>query len=109
LMAAADVVVQPSRNEGLSITVLEAMAAGRPVVASDVGGTRESVADGVTGVLVPPGRPDALAAALDALLRDPRRRAALGAAARARAVASFSAQAMAAATSAVYEELLGPG
>ena len=109
LMAAADVVVQPSRNEGLSITVLEAMAAGRPVVASDVGGTRESVADGVTGVLVPPGRPDALAAALDALLRDPQRRAALGAAARARAVASFSAQAMAAATSAVYEELLGPG
>ena len=106
LLAASDVFVQPSRNEGLSIAVLEAMAVGCPVVATDAGGTRESIEDGVTGVLVPPGDAGALAAALTAALEDPARRAAFGAAGAARVRASFSAAAMTTGTTAIYDELL---
>lgn len=79
---AADVVVNPSYTEGLPTTVLWAAACGRAVVATDVGGTPEVVADGVSGVLVRPRDVDGLRAALDALAVDPERRAALGAAAR---------------------------
>ena len=70
LLARADVVVSPSLSEGLSNAVMEAMAAGRPVVATAVGGTPELLADG-RGVLVPPGDPGALADALGAVLTDP--------------------------------------
>jgi glycosyltransferase involved in cell wall biosynthesis len=78
--------VMPSLvRETFGIAALEAMAAGRPVVASDVGGLRELVVDGETGLVVPPGDPDALRSAIAALERDPARREALGEAGKARA------------------------
>jgi glycosyltransferase involved in cell wall biosynthesis len=89
LLAAAGVFVLSSRSEGLPISVLEAMAAGLPVVASDVGGLREQVVDGETGLLVPAGDPERLADALRSLLDDAPRRAAMGAAGRARAEELF--------------------
>ena len=77
LLAAIDVYVQPSVNEGLSLSILEAMAAGKAVVATRVGGTGEVIADGETGVLVPPGSSAALAAAILRLLADPDAREAI--------------------------------
>jgi glycosyltransferase involved in cell wall biosynthesis len=85
-LAAADVVVLPSRTEGLPAVAIEAGLVGLPVVATDVGGTSEIVVDGVTGVLVPPGDPEALAAGLDRALAAGER---LGAAARERCLARF--------------------
>jgi glycosyltransferase involved in cell wall biosynthesis len=78
---AADVVVTPSRWDGLSLALLEAMASGAPIVASDVNGS-ESLGD--AGVIVPPDDPPALAHAIDEVLRDPSGRLRLGASARAR-------------------------
>ncbi len=69
-LQAADVYCQPSRSEGLPLAVMEAMNAGLPVVATRVGGLPEAVVDGTTGLLVPPDDPAALAAALEAVLRD---------------------------------------
>ena len=89
LLADSDVFVLSSRSEGLPVSVLEAMAAELPVVASDVGGLAELVIDGETGMLVPSGDPAALARALGRLLDDRELRQKLGAAGRARAEASF--------------------
>ncbi|NMO92389.1 glycosyltransferase [Actinomycetospora sp. TBRC 11914] len=83
-LAAADVVVLPSRWEGLSLALLEALATGRPVVASRVPGLADAVGEG-TGALVPPEDEAALASAVVARLHDPRRRVAEGAAAAAHA------------------------
>jgi glycosyltransferase involved in cell wall biosynthesis len=94
LLAAADVFVLPSFVEGLPLTVLEAMAAARPVVASRAGGTPEAVVDGETGVLVPPGDVEALAGALDELLADPERARRLGEAGKRRVEERFSVDAM---------------
>lgn len=66
-----DISVLPSSSEGFPNAVVEAMAAGKPVVATDVGGVREAVVDGEVGKLVPPGDPVALAAGLEALLSNP--------------------------------------
>ena len=68
--AALDVAVLPSYREAQGLSILEAMALSRPVVASDVGGIPEMIEDGVTGLLVPPHDPDALAAAIVRLLTD---------------------------------------
>lgn len=105
--SAADLVVLPSRSEGLPTAACEAAASGRPLVATAVGGTPEIVADGETGLLVPSEDPAALAAAIGALMDDPTRRAALGAAARMRAEERFTWQANARAMDAIYRELAG--
>jgi glycosyltransferase involved in cell wall biosynthesis len=83
LLAAADAFVLPSRSEAFPNGALEAMAAGLPVVASAVGGLLDLLEDGRTGLLVPPGDPEALAAALRSLIDAPERAAAIGRAARA--------------------------
>lgn len=105
ILAAADVFVLPSFQEGLPLAVLEAMAAGLPVVATAVGGTPEAVVDGQTGRLVPAGDEVALATALAPYLADPALAQAAGAAGRQRLLAHFTAKAMAEATRKVYEEL----
>jgi glycosyltransferase involved in cell wall biosynthesis len=109
LLAACDVFVLPTRNEALGVSVLEAMAAGRPVVATDVGGVPEAVRHGETGLIVPPENPTALAAAIAELIADPSRAARYGAAGHARALARFSPAPMAAAVEDVYERVLDRG
>ena len=89
LLAAADVFALASSSEGMPVSVLEAMAAGLPVVASRVGGLAEQVVEGETGVLVEPGDPEDLARALDRLVADIELRRRLGAAGRARAEQAF--------------------
>jgi glycosyltransferase involved in cell wall biosynthesis len=89
LLAAADLFVLSSRSEGLPLSILEAMAAGLPVVASSVGGVPELVVEGETGLLVPPGDPHALAAAIERLLDDSALRRRLGAAGRTRVSEHF--------------------
>lgn len=106
VMGAADVVVMPSRAEGFNTAVLEAMALGRPVVATAVGGTAEAVIDGVTGVLVPSGEPAELAPALASLLRDSDRGRALGLAGRLRVEERFTVMQMQEAYLKLYERLL---
>ena len=86
LMAASDLVVLSSDHEGLPVVVMEALALGRPVVATAVGGLPEAVGDGRGGLVVPPRDPAALAEAMVELAADADRRHALGAAARAQAV-----------------------
>jgi glycosyltransferase involved in cell wall biosynthesis len=91
LLGAADVVVIPSYREGVPNIALEAMAAGRPVVATAVSGTPEAVIDGETGLLVPPGQPDALAGALARILADPVEARSMGERGKARVQARFRA------------------
>ncbi len=91
-LAAADVVVVPSHMESFGRVNLEAMAMGRPVVATRVGGIPEVVEEGHTGLLVPARDPTALAEAVEALLRDAEQRTRFGEAGRARAVKHFSAE-----------------
>jgi glycosyltransferase involved in cell wall biosynthesis len=100
----AAVVVVPSLREGYGVAAREAMAYGRPVVATSVGGLPDAIEDGITGLLVPPGEPAALRAALEQLLDDAALRARLGAAARERARAAFSWDAATAATLTAYRD-----
>jgi sugar transferase (PEP-CTERM/EpsH1 system associated) len=106
LMRAFDVFVLPSLNEGVSNTILEAMASGLPVVATKVGGNPELVADGVTGRLYDPDVPGALEAALTSYVADSRLRDVHGRAARDRVVQNFSLDAMVSRYAALYDELL---
>ena len=106
LLDELDVFALPSWTEGLPMTVLEAMAHGRAVVATPVGGTPEVVADGETGLLVPPRDPDALADALRRLLDDPDLRRRMGEAGRRRVAADFTAERMADRVLAVYERVV---
>jgi glycosyltransferase involved in cell wall biosynthesis/ubiquinone/menaquinone biosynthesis C-methylase UbiE len=106
LLEGADVFCLPSTVEGLPLVVLEAMARGRPVVASAVGGTPELVLDGETGLLVPPGDPHALADALSQLLADPERAHRLGESSWARVDAEFSERSMAARVLSLYSHAM---
>jgi glycosyltransferase involved in cell wall biosynthesis len=107
LLAAFDLFCLPSRAEGSSNALLEAMAAALPVVATRVGGSAEAVVDGATGLLVPAGDGAALAAALERLLDAPETAAAMGRAGRERAAACYGLEAMVAAHFDLYRRLLG--
>ena len=107
LMRAMDLFVLPSLGEGISNTILEAMATGLPVVASRVGGNPELVQTGVTGSLFTAGDAEALAGLLLEYAEDGVRRQREGAAARARVEREFALERMAAAYQSVYEGLLG--
>jgi len=94
LLAAMDIYIMSSVNEGLSLSILEAMAAGKPVVITDVGGARELVEDGITGLLISPGSSEAIAESLVALLEDPARMSTIARAGRDYAVQEFGVQRM---------------
>lgn len=106
LIAALDCLVVASTSEGSSLVAMEAMACGKPVVATRVGGVPEVVVDGETGVLVRPGEATALAEGIAALLRSPERRRALGERGRRRAVEHFDLRLMLERTRQVYADLL---
>jgi glycosyltransferase involved in cell wall biosynthesis len=105
LLSALDVYVTSSVTEGLSLALVEATAAGVPIVATNVGGNPEVVADGVTGTLVAPGKAAPLAAGIARLLKDPGLRRRMGEAGRARAVTEFSEATMLERTAALYGEV----
>lgn len=109
LLRACDLFVHPSREEGFSNAILEAMAAGVPVVACEVGGNPEAIRDGVTGLLVPPGNPRALADGILRLLREPGPRVAMGTKGRERAESEFSLDRMVREMEGLYDSLAGPG
>jgi glycosyltransferase involved in cell wall biosynthesis len=102
-----DVSVLSSVSEGFPNSIVEAMAAARPVVATDVGGVGDAVSDGESGLLVPPSNPGRLAAAIEELLLDPHRRRALGTVGYERARARYQAAAVVASLEALYDRLLG--
>jgi sugar transferase (PEP-CTERM/EpsH1 system associated) len=103
-LRALDLFALPSKAEGISNTILEAMATGLPVVATRVGGNPELVLEGATGLLVPPSDPASLAGALARYAENPALAAAHGAAGRERAVAEFSLDRMVARYAALYDE-----
>jgi len=105
LLAAADIGILCSHQEGFSNSILEGMAAGLPMVVSDVGGNAEAVTDGETGLVVPAHDPARLGAALAALAADPARRQAMGAAGRERVAGHFSLNACVAAYERLYQGL----
>lgn len=105
-MMELDVFVLPSRFESLPLGILEAMVAGLPVVATDVGSVSEAVIDGETGLLVEPGDAAGLAAALRRLLDDPELRKRMGRCGRERVLARFSENAMARAYERLYSQIL---
>jgi glycosyltransferase involved in cell wall biosynthesis len=109
LLARAQIACAPSRSEGFSSSIVEAMAAGLPVVATEVGGTPELVQEGETGLLVPPHDPQALAERLLSLLRDPGRARALGAAGRKRVEQEFALPALSKRLGELYRTVLGEG
>lgn len=107
LLSGLDVFCLPSRHEGLPLALMEALAAGLPVVATDVGGVGELVTHDRESILVPPARPDRLAEAIARLAEDPDRRMALGAAAT-RTAQQLSAVDAVAAVEVAYRRLIAP-
>jgi glycosyltransferase involved in cell wall biosynthesis len=105
VLRAADLFVLPSLSEGLPLALLEAMFAGCPIVATDVGDVRVALADGNAGVLVEPGSPEALARAIDDLLSSPRRASELGERASRHAGDEYDVDQMVRRYRAVYEDL----
>ena len=106
VLARSHVAVLPSYGEGVPMTLLEAAACGRPIVATDVPGCREVVRHDANGLLVPTRDPRALADAVTALASDPARRAAMGAEGRRRAESEFAAERINAQTLEIYEQAL---
>ncbi len=107
LLRATDAFLLTSVSEGIPVTIIEAMDAGLPVVATNVGGVAEVVEQGSTGLLAPAGGDEGLAEAILRLIRDPSLRREMGQAGRRRAEALFSEDRMHRAYAAVYEEMLG--
>ena len=106
--AAADLVIHSSiEPEPFGMALVEAMACGKPVIASDSGGPREIMENGVTGLLVPPGDAEKLAQAILSLLGDPERILRMGQAGTTRVREVFSAQRMVRQIEAVYEDMVG--
>src|SRR5581483_9900103 len=106
LLAASDVCVLSSQAEGFSNSILEYMAAARPVVVTDVGGAREAVMDGKSGYIVPAGDDEAMAARIIALLSDDEQARAMGECGRRMVEQKFSCAAQLSATEALYDRLL---
>ena len=107
VLAAADVLLHPSREDALPTTIIDAMAASTPVVATRVGGIPELIDDGVSGILVPaPPVASEVAAALGELLRDPHRRRGLAAASHERFEHEFTADRWAARMGELYRSVL---
>jgi glycosyltransferase involved in cell wall biosynthesis len=107
LLASCDLFVLPSLCEGFGLSIAEAMASGKPVVASAIGGVNEVVVDGETGFLVTPGDPAALASGIRTLLSDPNLAERMGTAGKLRVHREFSAETMVGRTTRLYDELLG--
>ncbi|MEN8238865.1 MAG: glycosyltransferase [Actinomycetota bacterium] len=105
-IAACDVYANPADVEGLPVTILEALALGRPVVATSVGGVPSIVRDSETGILVPPGDPDAMAQAIAWMIDNPATAAAYGANGRALVEERHGIERMVRDTEAVYDEVL---
>jgi len=106
LMSQIDIGVLPSYREGLPRSLLEAAACGLPIVTTDVPGCREVVTHGINGLLVPPRDPEALANAIEYLVKNPEERQRMGKAGRARVLAEFDERIVLQKTIAVYRELL---
>ena len=106
-LAITDIFVLPSYREGAPVAVLEAMAMGLPVVATDVPGCREAVVHGETGFLVPPRDVDELVQAIQKLVEDPALRQRMGQASRARVVQHFAVERIVEQYLDLYVELLG--
>jgi glycosyltransferase involved in cell wall biosynthesis len=104
--AASDIVVSTSESEGMSNVLLEAMACGKPIVATNVGGNPEAIVEGETGFLVPPMLPDLLAQTIERLINAPGLRDQMAIAARLRAESQFSLARMVSAYEDLYEEVL---
>jgi glycosyltransferase involved in cell wall biosynthesis len=105
-LSGSDIFVLPSRSEGFSNAIVEAMAASLPVVATNVGGNAEAVTDGVSGFIVPPDDPAQLAAAIARLLSDPAEAKAMGLAGKNLAAEKFTTEAMMRRIVTTYEKLL---
>jgi glycosyltransferase involved in cell wall biosynthesis len=109
ILASFDIFVLPSRSEGFGRVNLEAMAMGKPVVSTNVGGIPEVVLDGVTGILVPPGNAKSLSHAIMRLLNDPRLRASMGRKGRKRVEQYFTLHAHVQRVQEIYGEVLQSG
>lgn len=106
LLNLSDCFVLSSRSEGLSCSIIEAMAAGLPVIATDVGGNRELIVDGVNGYIVEPGNPDSLAVKMTEVLHDGRKRKEFGRASQAYAREQYSVSTMMTRYGEQYDELV---
>jgi len=105
-LCSSDIFVLPSRSEGFSNAIIEAMAATLPVIATDVGGNAEAVKDGVSGLLVPADDPDALAAAITRLLSNPAQATAMGAVGKTLVGENFTTEVMMNRITSSYSNLL---
>lgn len=106
ILSGCDLFVLPSLYEGLPLAILEAMAAGKPVIASDINGTDEIINDGKTGILVPPADPNAIAEAIRRVLSDPSLARNLAASGKERAYSEFSSKKMVEGVTRVYEDII---
>src|SRR5262249_45041482 len=107
MVNACDLFVLPSAVESFGLSIVEAMALSKPVIATNAGGPKEIVVPGETGLLVPPSDPESLAGAMLELLSDPERARVMGAAGRQRYLERYTAERMAKETLEVYREVMG--